>query len=129
MQAKIALPIILDEHGDSEIYPSYEEAIRAIEAIDVRNNEYRGYDAEGRKLNLSADNADRITISLAEEEPSYQQELRQVLMKYLRALKYSPDQLEGKSIEELLQLAPQRQYSQYQSVFSALAAWFKGLLG
>src|SRR5690606_3064323 len=110
-------------------YPSYDQASRPIEAIDVRNNENRGYDAEGRNLNLSADNAARITLSRAEDEPSYHQQLRQVLVKYLRALKYSPDQLEGKSIEELLQLAPQRRYSQYQSVFSALAAWFKGLLG
>jgi hypothetical protein len=128
MQAKIVLPIILDEHGDSEIYPSYEEAIMAIEAIDVRNNEYCGYDAGGRKLVLSVDDADRITMSLAEQEPSHQQELRQVLIKHLSALKHSPDQLEDKSIEELLQLAPKYQYTQQQSVFSSLAAWFKGLL-
>lgn len=128
MQTTIALPIILDEHGSCDIYARYDEAVRAIEAIDVRNNEYRGYDAEGRKLALSADDADKITISLAEEEPTHQQELREVLIKHLRGLKDSPDQVEDRSIEELLQLAPQHQYSQDQSGFSALAAWFKGLL-
>ena len=45
-------PIIIDEHGDVEVYNSVEEAAMNLEAIDVENNEYIAYDSEGRLLRL-----------------------------------------------------------------------------
>ncbi len=39
--------IIVDEHGDLEIYPSADDACLDLEAIDVRNEEYIAYDEIG----------------------------------------------------------------------------------
>lgn len=47
---EIVPPVIVDENGDVQPYPSVESAIRAIEAVDVANNEYAFYDSTGRVL-------------------------------------------------------------------------------
>jgi len=46
------LPIIINEHGDVSAYRSLEDACSYMEVIDVRNNEYVAYDADGYLLNL-----------------------------------------------------------------------------
>lgn len=40
-------PFIIDEHGDVSLYETAEIAGRALEPIDIENNEYVGYDSEG----------------------------------------------------------------------------------
>jgi len=40
-------PIVIDEHGDIDIFPSVEAAARYIEPIDVLNNEFVAYDSLG----------------------------------------------------------------------------------
>jgi hypothetical protein len=47
---EIVPPVIVDENGDVQPYPSVESAIRAVEAVDVANNEYAFYDSTGRVL-------------------------------------------------------------------------------
>lgn len=47
---QIVPPIVVDEHGDVEVYPSVVSAIAAVEAIDIENNEYAFYDSTGRVL-------------------------------------------------------------------------------
>jgi hypothetical protein len=46
-------PIVVDENGDVSFYPSVEAAARALEPIDVKNNEYIAYDSEGFILQLA----------------------------------------------------------------------------
>ena len=38
-------PIVIDEHGDVSFYPDVALAARALEPIDVLNNEYIAYDS------------------------------------------------------------------------------------
>jgi len=47
---QIIPPIVVDENGDVEVYPSVISAIAAVEPIDVLNNEYAFYDSTGRVL-------------------------------------------------------------------------------
>lgn len=47
---EIVPPVIVDENGDVQPYHSMESAIRAVEAVDVANNEYAFYDSTGRVL-------------------------------------------------------------------------------
>ncbi|MBI9075941.1 MAG: hypothetical protein JEZ02_11050 [Desulfatibacillum sp.] len=61
-------PIIINESGDITFFSSVEEAEEYLEAIDVTNGVYQGYDAEGHPLKLQALN-DRVTI---EKEPGVQ---------------------------------------------------------
>lgn len=46
------LPIIISEHGDVSVFNTIEAAEQYLEAIDVKNNEYIAYDANGKLLNL-----------------------------------------------------------------------------
>lgn len=47
---RIELPIIVEDHGDLNLHASVEEAELAVEAVDVRNEEFRFYDATGLVL-------------------------------------------------------------------------------
>jgi hypothetical protein len=47
---EIVPPIILDENGDVQAYPSVSAVIRHLEVVDVLNNEYTFHDSTGRVL-------------------------------------------------------------------------------
>jgi hypothetical protein len=47
-------PIVLDENGDIELYPSVEAAQREMEAIDVLAGVYDVFDSTGRRLSVGA---------------------------------------------------------------------------
>lgn len=47
---EIVPPIILDENGDVQVYPSVGAVIRHIEIVDVLNHEYTFHDSTGRVL-------------------------------------------------------------------------------
>ena len=47
-------PIVIEESGDIEVYPTVETARRAIEAIDVLDGIYKAFDSDGRSLLLVA---------------------------------------------------------------------------
>ena len=55
-------PIFLDNFGDVLVFESVRDATRYIEPIDVTNNEYVGYDSEGRLLNLTVTDENQISI-------------------------------------------------------------------
>lgn len=44
--------MIVDEHGDTEVYADVAAAAAGLEAIDVRNAEYEAFDSSGRPLDL-----------------------------------------------------------------------------
>ena len=46
------LPIIINDSGDVSFFQTVENAELYLEAIDVKNNEYVAYDANGNLLNL-----------------------------------------------------------------------------
>jgi hypothetical protein len=79
-------PIFIFEGEDFGCYENLQDASRSLEAIDVINDIFRAYDSEGKLLKLSAkDKFDTVDISLAEDTPSHQIELKK---KLILALKY-----------------------------------------
>ena len=78
-------PVFIDDHGDVSVFRSVSDATTWIEAIDVQNEEYRGYDSLGRSLNLSTDGFS-VRISLAERAPSHAESLLTVLRSFLHAI-------------------------------------------
>jgi hypothetical protein len=57
------LPIVVDEHGDLQVYGSLAEAARSIEAIDVVSGEYVAFDRTGLVLIPYAETASgQVTI-------------------------------------------------------------------
>jgi hypothetical protein len=98
-------PIIIDEHGDVVIYDSIEDAAMGLEAIDVANGEYVGYDSEGRLLRLLPDWPHSAVIKDAEPEPTHQNQLRVTLADFLSQLGLSGEWLERASLDEMVEKA------------------------
>ncbi len=110
---KPKLPIVVGEPNDWEIYTSVEDAKCSIEAIDVKDEVYVGYDAEGRLLKIDFEkNVEielaRVSISLAEEEPNHSEELGKILRNYLGSLKnkghHIPNNINSAKLNELLDI-------------------------
>ena len=78
-------PVFINEHGDLSVFRSVSDATAWIEAIDVQNEEYCGYDSLGRSLNLSTDGFS-VRISLAERVPTHVESLLAILHSFLHAL-------------------------------------------
>lgn len=80
------LPIFIsDESGDIAAYKTVEHAELHLEAIDVENGEYVGYDAEGRVLTLCTF-GEVVRIWLFEKSEQRTTELAQKLCAYLKAV-------------------------------------------
>jgi hypothetical protein len=92
-------PIIILEHGDISIYLKVEDAECSLEATDVKNDEYRAYDATGRPLllrvvveeRLSAfglfrHNVERVKLQEDPEAEADEECLKDVLMKFLKRI-------------------------------------------
>ena len=89
-------PIIVNEHGDVEVFTSVEDAEVYLEPIDVRNEEYTAFDSEGRKLSLRVIKSKRrglfglipyhvetVKIECEEAEPQHESDLRSLLSDFL----------------------------------------------
>jgi hypothetical protein len=50
MPIEVVPPIVLDENGDVQAFPSVDSVTSYVEALDVLNNEYAFYDSTGRVL-------------------------------------------------------------------------------
>lgn len=74
----IKLPICIAEGYDIFLYKTIEKAQVDLEVIDVNDKIYKGYDAEGRLLYISARN-DLVDITLAENEPNHKEDLEKLL--------------------------------------------------
>lgn len=103
-------PIYIIDHGDVSVYEKVSDACFNLEAIDIVNQEYEGYDSEGRLLRLSVNNPKldlwgreiSIIIEPAEEVPSHVDQVRKMLIEYLDYFKYDKEWLSMASLEELV---------------------------
>ena len=82
---KPTLPVFIYEPVDMNVYETVESAELSLEAIDVNDNVYTGYDADGRLLKLIAEQ-DRIKIRLAEDKANHKQDLEIAIVSFLDAL-------------------------------------------
>lgn len=106
-------PLIIDNYGDLLIFDTLESAETYLEPIDILNHEYVGYDAEGCLLSFSVYenqlSIDKVIVSLAEQEPTHQAELKEKLNKFLKYLQEV--ELETLTLEELVKIG----VSKYQT--------------
>lgn len=84
--SKIILPIFVIEGEDVIIFNSLEDVQSQLEPIDVRNNIFISYDAEGKLVKIETDGR-YINVKLVEEEPMHVAELEALLRNYLIAMK------------------------------------------
>jgi hypothetical protein len=126
----IALPVFADEHGDLSIFDSVEAMDRQIEAIDVENDEFEFFDAEGRRLAADVDTrSGRISFRIDDEHPADPRRLATLLRSSFQRL---PPHLEAfraraeaaGSLETLVAL---RQELERQRRARLLGRWFRGL--
>ena|SRR5215204_1884251 len=97
-------PIFVYEPADLSVFESIAAAELGVEPIDVRNNEFLYYDAEGRILEASVVTDERgiertlITGSDAFNKPG----LKHALVEFFSALHYSRPELENMELFELV---------------------------
>lgn len=60
IEPKTPLFVLLKDCGEVESYGSVEALLGQLEAIDVENNEYEVWDAEGRKVLLRTEESGRF---------------------------------------------------------------------
>jgi hypothetical protein len=87
------LPIIVDARGDLSFYNSVAEMLKALEAIDVTNQEYLVYDAEGRRIQLGVarkrvffgllEGPDVVIVESEEPTPTHAPQLRACISDFL----------------------------------------------
>ena len=58
------LPLIICEQGDLDLFESIESACNYLEPIDIRNDEYIGYDASGQLLKLEIKCIDKSFLGI-----------------------------------------------------------------
>lgn len=85
-----AIRFVIVEGNDVSLFSTKEQAEAALEAIDVRDGVYVGYDADGRLLQISPKGASS-EISLTEAEPTHVDDLRDVLRRHLQYLGRAPE--------------------------------------
>jgi hypothetical protein len=97
-----AHPIVINEHGDVTLFATVRHAEQYLEPIDVKNNEYVGYDALGRKLCFSTTHR-HVTITLADDPTIYHGELEDLLRTFLGAVRHPAATNPALTLAELLQ--------------------------
>jgi ABC-type microcin C transport system duplicated ATPase subunit YejF len=85
----VAIHYIIAEGLDVNFFSQKEDAERKLEAIDVIDGVYVGYDAMGRLLDISPA-GQSARIALAEEAPTHLEQLRVLLIDYLTAVGRTP---------------------------------------
>ena len=77
---------VVDRQGvDLSVYASIADAELDLETIDVNNNEYFGYDSEGRLLELKTVH-NKVVITPVEDRPSHVSDLSGSLREFLKAV-------------------------------------------
>jgi hypothetical protein len=81
----IALPIIVLENGDLDLFASAEDVDAELEAIDVRDGLFVAYDATGRRLRLEVEG--RLGVRVTQDPAGVRdpQPLERALRHYLQA--------------------------------------------
>lgn len=95
-------PIFLNASGDVLVFESKENAEQYIEPVDVMNKEYKGYDSEGRLLELSVTEDGQVVLSATELFPTHQPELYDALVNFLSLVDKSVDVSPGVELKELV---------------------------
>lgn len=98
----ITPPIIVSEGGDTDIFETIEAAERYLEPYDIEI--LTAYDSQGRLLTLLP-TSPRITIESAELTPSHARNLRQVLLRFLKDVGDTADDLPQWTLDHLVALA------------------------
>jgi hypothetical protein len=126
-------PVVIVEPGDLHVFDTVEDAERDLEAVDVAEGGYTGYDSIGRLLDLQVDQGnkklfglfpmrvDLVRIRLAEPETQRLGELREALIKFIRAASASPASEADRSTAELITTASQKSASLRRTWVSAIA--------
>jgi DNA polymerase III delta prime subunit len=99
-------PIIANNKGDVLIFETVKAAEAYIEPIDIRNKEYTIYDSAGRLLRGRIKKVkwhEEVELEEAEVEPSHQEELRAVLINFLKAVSVTKQNRDDYSLEEVLE--------------------------
>jgi len=91
-------PIFIIENGDISVFESVAKAQLCLEPIDVKNDEYRGYDSEGRPLAINTKNTkhtsffgwrcsvEKVEISATDETSHGEGELKSILIDYIKRI-------------------------------------------
>jgi hypothetical protein len=90
MSEQAAHPVIVDEHGDIELYPTIQAACFDLEAIDVRNDEYEVFDSRGNRLAIAAE-GERVRIWLDPRSQPAPEELADRLRRFISRV--GPDRI------------------------------------
>lgn len=111
----ITEPIIIDEHGDLDVFRDVAAAESSLEAIDVRNGEYEAFDASGQRLSLTVERKttvwlfglvrwtrERVRISAAVPPSNDAHELCRRMRDYLARSGGAAAELVGMTLDELL---------------------------
>lgn len=99
----IISPIIIAEGLDVSIFPSAEQVLAYVEAIDVEENIYVAFDSTGKHLQLTLDGKD-IKIKISDKNHFIG--LHELLIDFLVAVgDGSKVGLQSKTLDELIQLA------------------------
>ncbi len=82
-------PLAIDDNGDLLLFDSADEASSYIEAVDVRDGVYRGFDGAGRRLVLTVSPTGAVQID-TDAGPSRIEELRALLTQRLAGAGIDP---------------------------------------
>ncbi len=103
------LPLIINNHGDVQIFETVSDAESYMEAVDIRNQEYVGYDAAGRLLLIATDGRIGV-VRPAEARPSHQEEVRKLLVRLILAARTPMPDASSASLSELVELTRRFRY-------------------
>jgi hypothetical protein len=81
LMRKAIIPIFIVDGLDVSAYGSLDEAVAGLEPVDIKNNAYVMYDAEGTLIRLTTD-GNRITASV-DDEPKHATQLEYALREFL----------------------------------------------
>ena len=101
----VKLPLIIDDHGDVSIFRDKETAEMQLEALDVIDGAYVGFDAEGHSLRFRAKHwygPVRIEIDYASADEA---SLRAALYRFLAANRVPATQYANGSVDLLVSMA------------------------
>ncbi len=110
--------LIFDESGIVEKYDSADEAERALEAIDVRNGVYEGYDGSGRWLEFAVVPesrrywligkilSERVSIRVAADAEPREGQLAARIRKCLQRMRVDVAGLEDMPLAALIRAIP-----------------------
>lgn len=130
-----ALPLFVFEDWRMELYLLRDDVEVHLECIDVLNDEYVAFDAQGRLLELNCpDMSGTPSIRPAEDEPSHAVELRQRILLALKGRPMPPDS-DKASLEDLVRhclalgIFTARSPMRSRPALPRLFRWLLGLLG